>query len=139
LAPGIPVTKRIALDAGPDLAKGENLNHLVPLKIAYETAALAFGSPALADVPPLREMRRALLAGDSTAPVFRVEEKMSRDRKYEPIHGIMWEGNNPTASFRIMLFGYLAYRIHLPNLTFDREPFAYTHEIDTGRDYCNLV
>lgn len=139
VAPGIPVTKRIAFDAGPDLTAGDNLNHLVPLKIAYETAALAFGSPVLADLPPLREMRRALRAGDATAPVFRVDELMSRDRKYEPVHGIMWEGNKPTATFRVMLFGYLSYRVHLPNLTFDLQPFGYTHEIDTGRDYCNLI
>lgn len=42
-------------------AFSEVSNHaeaLVPLKIAYEIAALAFDSPVLADLPPQREMRR---------------------------------------------------------------------------------
>lgn len=122
----------------PDLSKGETLTPLVSLKIAYEFACLSFGSPMLAnDNPALREIRRTLIQGDIDAPVFRVQEMIAKDRTPRPFHGIAFEGNDPHAVIQVRLFGYLAYRVHFPNLAIQKEPFGYTHALDHGQEWVN--
>ncbi|MBL8548268.1 MAG: hypothetical protein JNL81_17540 [Hyphomonadaceae bacterium] len=122
----------------PDLSKGETLTPLISLKIAYEFAVLSFGSPMLAnDNPALREIRRALIQGDERAPVFNVQEMIAKDRTPRPFHGIAFEGNDPHAVIQVRLFGYLAYRVHFPNLAIDKEPFGYTHTLDHGQEWLN--
>lgn len=114
----------------PDLKGGEALTPLISLKIAYEFAALSFGSTMLVhDNPALREIRRALLQGDAGSPVFNVQEMIARDRTPRPFHGIALEENKPYSVIQVRLFGYLAYRVHFPNLALQREPFGYTHDL----------
>lgn len=114
----------------PDISKGVTLTPLISLKIAYEFAVLSFGGLMLAnDNAALREIRRALIQGDEGAPVFNVEDKIARDRTPRPFHGIAFEGNNPHAVIQVRLFGYLAYRVHFPNLAIQKEPFGYTHDL----------
>ena len=119
----------------PDLSAGETLTSLVSLKIAYEFAVLSFGTPMLADDnPALREIRRALIEGDEGAPVYMVEEKFARDRTPRAFHGIAFEGNDPHAVIQVRLFGYLAYRVHFPNLAIQKAPFGYTHTLKDAQE-----
>jgi hypothetical protein len=134
LAPDFYVIKRMAFDGGPDFAEGESLKPLVSLKIAYEFAVLSFGPPVLVDNPALNEIRRTLHECDAESLPCRVDSLVARDRKYQPIHGIAFEGNHPHATIQVRLFGYLAYRVHFPSLCFDHKPFAYTHYLDTGEE-----
>lgn len=125
-------------DMRPDLTQGETLTPLVSLKIAYQFAVLSFGGPMLAnDNPALREIRRSLIQCDEGAPVFNVQEMIARDRTPRPFHGIAFEGNDPHAVIQVRLFGYLAYRVHFPNLAIQKEPFGYTHTLDDGREWLN--
>jgi len=119
----------------PDLSVGETLTALVSLKIAYEFAVLSFGTPMLADNnPALRKIRRALIEGDEGAPVFTVQEMIARDRTPRAFHGIAFEGNNPHAVIQVRLFGYLAYRVHFPNLAIQKAPFGYTHTLSDAQE-----
>ena len=114
------------------------LTPLVSLKIAYEFAVLSFGKPMLSNEnPALREIRRVLLQGDTGSPVFNVENMVAKDGAPRPFHGIVFEGNNPHAVIQVRLFGYLAYRVHFPNLSIDNEPFGYTHTLDHGKEWQN--
>lgn len=123
-------------DVLPDLSKGETLTPLVCLKVAYQFAVLSFGRPMLADDnPALREIRRALIEGDKEAPVFRVLEAIAKDRTPRPFHGIAFEGNDPHAVIQVRLFGYLAYRVHFPNLAIQKAPFGYTHTLDDAKEW----
>jgi hypothetical protein len=120
----------------PDISKGETLTPLIGLKVAYQFAVLSFGSPMLAnDNPALREIRRALIEGDREAPVFSVQDMITKDRAPHPFHGIAFEGNDPHAVIQVRLFGSLAYRVHFPNLALQREPFRYTHTLDDAKEW----
>ncbi|MCC6789189.1 MAG: hypothetical protein IT547_15260 [Hyphomonadaceae bacterium] len=123
-------------DESPDLSKAETLTPLISLKIAYEFECLSFGRSMLAnDNPALREIRRTLIQGDTSAPVFRVQEMIAKDRTPRPFHGIAFEGNDPHAVIQVRLFGYLAYRVHFPNLAIEKEPFGYTHTLDDAKEW----
>lgn len=135
IARDLVVAKRQAFDGGPELSKSKLLSPLVSLKIAYEFAVLAFGTPVLAETPALNEIRRTLIEHDANSPACRVDLLFAQDRKYEPFHGIAFEGNSPYAKFQVRLFGYLAYRVHFPNLSFDQEPFKYTHNLKTDEEW----
>jgi hypothetical protein len=132
IAPGTSVIKRIVTVVGPDLSNGKFLDPLVSLKITYEFAALSFGQPLFANNPALNEIRRTLYKQDSNSKIFTVEPLMAEE--YAPFHGIAFEGNDPHAKFQIRLFGRLAYRIRLPNLSFNHKPFAYTHDLVKGTE-----
>lgn len=86
------------------------------------------------DNPALREIRRTLIQGDTDAPVYRVQDMIAKDRTPRPFHGIAFEGNDPHAVIQVRLFGYLAYRVHFPNLAIEKKPFGYTHTLDDGQE-----
>lgn len=135
--PGQAIMKRVAENAGPQLAGAPQLDSLVALKIAYEFAVLIVGRPMLAARAQLDKIRTALVEGPVGADVFDVEPLMAKE--YAPFHGIMFEGNNPYATVRVVLFGKLAYRVHLKKLALDIKPVAYTHLLRTGEDWWNWV
>lgn len=130
-----PQLSRASGESCPDLRGGVTLTPLISLKIAYEFAVLSFGDVMLADDnPALREIRRALIQGDAGSPVFNVEEMMAKERQPQAFHGIAFEGNDPYAVIQVRLFGYLAYRVHFPNLAIDHKPFGYTHDLRYGTE-----
>lgn len=137
IATGTSIIKRVATDVGPDLSSGKILDPLVCLKITYEFAALLFGPPVFADNPALKKVRRTLREQDSKSNIFSVEPLMAKE--YAPFHGIMFEGNDPYAKFQIRLFGRLAYRVRLPNLSFNHKPIAYTHVLVSGEERLDWV
>jgi len=120
----------MSTNAGPDLSHGKPLDRLVDLKTTYEFAALLFGPPVFANNPALNEIRRTLRAQETTSKIFSMEPLMAD--QYAPFHGIALEGNDPYARFQIRLFGRLAYRVSLPNLSFDHRKIAYTQELTTS-------
>lgn len=137
LGNGIVATSHPTYIAGQDFSKGKPITELLALKIAYEFMALRFGAPILANIPILNEIRRALLQDDANSYVLQVESLLTKERKYKPFHGIAFEGNSPNASIQIRLFGALACRVSFPGLAMDSKPFHYTHDLETGREYCN--
>ena len=63
---------------------------------------------------------------------FRVERFPLK--KYEPFHGICFEGNSPYAKVQIRLFGGLAFRVHFLHLVVSGRRFTYTHKLDTNEE-----
>ena len=121
---------RAAEYGGPNLANGEILNPLVALKIAYEYAVLIAGLPILEPLPALQAVRRCLVEQTVSQEDFSCESLSAND--YMPFHGIAFEGNDPSASFQIRLFGKLAYRIKFLKFAINTNPIIYTHNLKTG-------
>ena len=135
IVPGMIVIKRLATAASQNLGGGVLLDPLVCLKIVYEFAALLFGPPVFVNNPALNEIRRALRERDKGSSAFRVD--ILNASTYRTFHGIAFEGNGANATFQVRLFGRLAYRVHLPKLSFDHRPIAYTHHLTTGEETLN--
>lgn len=137
VAPGVEIVKWSIESLSPDFSKGELLNTLIPVKIAYEFMALHVGSAIYNDTRPLAEIRGVLLSGDSDSSVFEVE-RLTSD-KYEPFHGICFEGNDPHAKVLIRLFGWLSFRVHFLQLAFGGPRFVYTHRLDTNQEHAQAI
>lgn len=65
-------------------------------------------------------------------------ERLSSN-KYEPIHGICFEGNDPYAKVQIRLFGWLAFRVHFLHLSVGGPRYVYTHRLDTGEELIDEI
>jgi HNH endonuclease len=128
----ITVVKRQSAYGGPNLAKGELLDPLVALKIAYEYSVLLMGVAALDDQIHFNELRRCLQEKDINSQSFKVERLQAE--KHDPFHGIGFEGNKPHVTIQIRLFGLIAYRVHFVGLSFNLDPTYYTHNLVNGAE-----
>lgn len=137
LAPGIEVAKWSVKKVELDLRKSRLMDPLIPVKAAYEFLACHVGGAIYDDVPQLSEIREALHSMDSEAKAFRVDRLSSN--KYEPFHGIYFEENDPHGKVQIRLFGWLAFRVHFPHLSVGGPRFVYTHRLDTGKEYVQVI
>ncbi|WP_260023844.1 hypothetical protein [Ruegeria conchae] len=107
------------------------LSPLVPLKTAYEFAALLIGG-AIYDqaFDPLRKVLR-----DQDLELAKEMADYRWADKPDAFHGIAFEGNYEVAQFQVRLFGLLAYRVKFPNIGLKLSPVVYTHRLDIGEDW----
>ena len=123
IAPGLEIVKWTIQRVQPDLSC-TSLNPLLPLKIAFEFLACHLGGAIYDSEPPLETIRDCLRSGvldDS------VQIESLRATREQPLHGLLFEGNDPYARVQIRLFGNLAYRVHFKNLAVGGTRFVYTH------------
>lgn len=137
VAPGLKAVKWNTVSLSPDLSESPLLSVLVPVKIAYEFMALHVGDAIYSTEPPLVRTRHALQSGDTDSMAFKVE-RLTSD-KYEPFHGICFEGNSPHATVLIRLFGWLAFRVHFLELAFGGQRVVYTHRLDTNNENMQVM
>jgi hypothetical protein len=107
------------------------LDPLVPVKIAYEFAALLVGR--MIYKPEFQFLRDLLLSQNNAKAQELVNYSWAKSA--EPFHGISFGGNNDVARFQVRIFGLLAYTVHFPRIAINRSPFVYTHRFDTNKDY----
>lgn len=120
---GLVVKKWEQVPSAPKLANC-SVSALVILKIVYEFIALLIGSAIIAKSPDFEVIRKILLEKDAKGAQYLVLKLEAAE--YRPFHGICFEGNDPTASFQVRLFGKLAYRVALPKTALNVPPVAYT-------------
>lgn len=132
----VPLTDRISIKKWNNVPSYQQfsgnpiLNPLVPLKIVYEFLVLICGTAVLAHQSELDQIRSALLAGDQAFAQEFVERMLAKE--YAPFHGICFQGNEPTATFQIRLFGKLVYRIRFRTVSLGCDPIVYTHHLKSG-------
>lgn len=126
------VIRRKAHLVGQDYKNSHPINPMVLLKIAYEFGVLLAGRPMLARDEPLDEIRSTILKNTAPASNFVVTPLIVR--KYRPIHGILFEGNEPYATFQVRLFGKLAYRVQFLRVAIEQRPIIYTHDLVSNKD-----
>ena len=131
LSPGIEVVKWsvAGLKLGLD---GPMLNLLVPAKSAYEFLALHVGRAIYENTPPLDAIRRALTSGVLEERAVLVERLHAPDAI--PIHGLVFEGNNPYAKVQVRIFGKLAFRVHFRCLSVAGPRGMYTQDLATKHE-----
>jgi HNH endonuclease len=112
------------------------LNALVPLKIAYEFAALLLGGAIYQPLPTLEKIREALANADEAFAADLVG--VFHASKPAPFHGIAYQGNRPVAEFQVRLFGNFAYVVPLQGIAINHVPLVYTHFLDSGEDRVDL-
>ena len=115
-----------------DLSKTQLMNPMIPAKIAFEFLAAHVDTAIYDDVPQLSEVRQTLMKPISETDAIQVDRLSSN--KYEPFHGICFDGNNPHATVQIRLFGWLAFRVHFLHLSVSGPRFVYTHKLDTAEE-----
>lgn len=137
IAPGLEVVKWSIQKLEIDLSKSRLMNPLIPAKTAYEFLALLAGSAICEGYPQLAEIRQCIRE-KALDPKAIAVERLSSD-KYEPFHGICFEGNDPYAKVQIRLFGWLAFRVHFLHLAIGTPRLVYTHRLDTGEEYVRTI
>ena len=137
IAPGLEVVKWTVQKIEFDISKGQLMDPLIPAKAAFEFLALHMGIAVYDDIPQLSEVRQALMTPIPETDTIRVERLSSN--KYEPFHGICFEGNDPHAKVQIRLFGWLAFRVHFPQLSVTGPCFVYTHKLDTAEERVDVI
>ena len=113
------------------------MNLLIPVKIAYEFLACHLDSAIYGEEKQLSEIRDSLFKCELNPDVIQVERLISN--KYEPIHGICFEGNDPYAKVQIRLFGWLAFRVHFLHLSVGGPRFMYTHQLDANVEDVQVI
>lgn len=111
------------------------MDPLAPLKMAYEFMACHVGGAIYGDA--WDQIRQALRQETAQAGIFEVERLTSE--KYEPFHGLCFEGNEPHARVQIRLFGWLVFRVHFLLCRVSGARFIYTHDLEAGREYLNTL
>ena len=112
------------------------MSPLVPLKTAYEFAALILGAAILQPAPGLETIRRALRdQHEAFAHKVVVARRASKPGAF---HGIAFMGNRPEAIIQVRLFGLLAYEVTLPATGINFGRLVYTHRLDTGEEWVHL-
>lgn len=115
-----------------DLSHTEFMDPLIPAKTAYEFLACHVGPAIYDDILHLSQIRSILKNRRMDLDVLLVERLTSS--KYEPFHGILFEGNDPYAKVQIRLFGWLAFRVHFLHLAVGGPRYVYTYRIDSGEE-----
>jgi len=137
LVPRLEVVKWRLEKIEVDLSNSALMNPLIPAKIAYEFLACHLGGAIYDNAPQMAEIRDSLRLMEQESNAFRIDRLTSN--KYEPFHGICFEGNNPHSSVLIRLFSWLAFRVHFPRLAVGGPRFVYTHRLDTGNEYIHQI
>ena len=137
IAPGLEVVKWSIHRLEKDMSRTQTMDPLIPAKIAYEFLACHVGSAIYNDLPNLARVRASINTKQMNPKVIRVERLSSN--KYEPFHGICFEGNDPYAKVQIRLFGWLAFRVHFLLLSISGPRFVYTHRLDTNEERIDAV
>lgn len=137
IATGLEVVKWSIQSLKLDLSKSRLMNPLIPAKTAYEFLALLVGSAIYDGAPQLTRIRHSLREKVLDPEAIMVE-RLSSD-KYEPFHGICFEGNDPYTKVQIRLFGWLAFRVHFLRLAISAPRLLYTHRLDTGEEYARTI
>ncbi len=137
VAPGLEVVKWRLDRVELDLSNAQMMNPLIPAKIAFEFLACHAGTAIYDQVPQLSEVRRALYTMETESDSIRVDRLSSS--KYEPFHGICFEGNDPYARVQIRLFGWLAFRVNFLRLSVGGPRFVYTHRLDTSEERADII
>ncbi|WP_372579370.1 hypothetical protein [Ruegeria hyattellae] len=106
------------------------ISPLVPLKTAYEFAALLIGGKIYDQAfdPP-----RTVLLDQDEELAEEIVKYLWAD-KPDAFHGIAFEGNYGGARFQVRLFGLLAYRVSFPSIGIELPPAVYTHRLDSGEE-----
>lgn len=127
------VRKRKGHPATPTYIEPE-LNPLVPLKAAYQFAALLVGGsiygPEFASVQTVLIEQNAEAANDMV--VYKTVGQPA------PLHGIAFDGGHDAAQFRIRLFGRLDFTVRLPRTVIQTPAVVYTHMLESGEDSLRL-
>ena len=115
----------------PDLT-GPKISDIVPLEIAYEFLAILIRSQIYVD--PFNDIRDAILNGSKNPSVYEIE--YLRGTKYDPIHAIFIEQNQPHVQIMIVLFRWIVYRVKLLGIALDNRYPRVGYEVDlkTGKD-----
>jgi hypothetical protein len=108
------------------------MDPLIPTKTAYEFLSCHVGSDIYDDSLHLSQIRASITNKKMNPDVLYVERLSSN--KYEPFHGICFEGNDPYAKVQIRLFGWLAFRVHFLHLSIGGPRYVYTHRLDTNEE-----
>ncbi len=137
IAPGLEIVKWSIQRLALDLSCAEQMDFLIPAKTAYEFLACHIGSAIYDGAPQLSEIRNSLTSGLLNTDAILVERLTSN--KYEPFHGICFEGNAPYAKVQIRLLGWLAFRVHFLRLSIQGPRFIYTHRLDTKEEEIRVV
>lgn len=135
--PGLEVVKWSIQRLELDLNSAQTMDPLIPVKTAYEFLALHAGTAFYDDIPQLSQIRTSLLNMKLNSDVIRVERLSSN--KYEPFHGICFEGNDPYAKIQIRLFGWLAFRVHFLRLSISGPRYVYSHNLDSNEEHIGLI
>lgn len=120
-----------------DLSSAQLMNPLIPAKTAYEFLACHLSSAIYEEVKQLSKIRDSLIKCELNPNVIQVERLTSN--KYEPFHGIYFEGNDPHAKVQVRLFGWLVFRVHFLELSVGGPRFIYTHQLDTNEEDVQVV
>ena len=118
--------------------RGIVINPVVPMKIAFEFLALHCGDAIYENSPQLNSIRnqitnRTILAGED----IHVERLVAQNDRL--FHGLAFEGNHPGAQVQIRIFGSLGFRVSFRNLSIQGPRIAYTHDLTSGKEYCDLL
>lgn len=111
---------------------GDFMDDLVLLKIAYEFLACHLYTAIYHTSPDLAELRGAL-AGKSEKCGFYHVDRLHAGR-YQPLHGLALEAAHPYVTVHVRLFGWIAFRVHLPRVAFEGWRLIYTCQLDTGEE-----
>lgn len=118
--------------------RGSVIEPVVPAKIAFEFLALHCGDIIYQNLPQLKSIRyqlctaKQLSEGDIHVDRFEAQN----DRL---LHGLAFEGNDPGAKVQIRLFGSLAFLVSFRYLAIQGPRVAYTHDLISGKEYCELL
>lgn len=135
--PGLEIVKWSVQRLELDLNSAQTMDPLIPVKTAYEFLALHAGTVFYDDIPQLSQIRTSLTNMKLNSDVIRVERLSSN--KYEPFHGICFEGNDPYAKIQIRLFGWLAFRVHFLRLSISGPRYVYSHRLDSNEEHIGLI
>jgi hypothetical protein len=132
LSHGIEVVKWSVSGLQPSL-DGPLLDPVVALKCAYEFLALHLGTAIYQEAPALIAIRAMLREGGVDSQHVEVERLQAQEAR--PFHGIVFEGNCPFAKVQIRLFGQLAFRVHLKQLSVAGVRGMYTHDLTNNEEF----
>ncbi len=137
IEPGLEIAKWSIDSLELDFSSAQLMDPLIPTKTAFEFLACHLGSSIYQEDQRLSEIRNTLLNCELNLDVIRVERLSSN--RYEPFHGIFFEGNDPHAIVQIRLFGWLVFRVHFLRLFIGGSRFVYTHNLDTNHESIQMI
>jgi len=137
ILPGFEIVKWTVQKIELDLNKSQLMDLLMPAKIAFEFMVLHMGVDIYKNIPRLSELREIFLNPEHLHQAVQVERLSSN--KYEPFHGLCFEGNDPYVKVQIRLFGWLAFRVHFLYLSVSGPRIVYTHELETGKEFIDVM
>lgn len=132
IVPGLEAIKWRIDSLKIDLSHAKLMDPLIPAKIAFEFLACHAGTAIYESDLQLSQMRSVFRNKKMDTDTLFVERLTSN--KYEPFHGIAFEGNDPYAKVQVRLFGWLAFRVHFLHLSVGGPRYAYTHRLDSGEE-----